>query len=71
MIDTGLDSTFQKDGNIKGLLARNYIKASKQAKGQNIAAQLKRENKKIEGIYLTHLHGDHTAGLPEIRCCYP
>lgn len=66
MIDTGLDSTFQEDGNISGILAGNYIKASKQAAGQNIAAQLVKEDVEIQGIFLTHLHGDHTAGLPEI-----
>lgn len=71
MIDSGLDQSFQEDGNIKGILAKNYIKESKQLKGQNISAQLKRENKAIEGIFLTHLHGDHTAGLPEINDSIP
>lgn len=56
LIDTGLDSTFQKEGNIKGFLASNYIIESKQASGQNIAAQLKRENKEIKGLFFTHLH---------------
>ena len=71
MIDTGLDSSFQNKGNISGLLAGNYIKASRQDQGQNIAAHLSRENKQIEGIFLTHLHGDHTAGLPEIDASIP
>ncbi|MEO1652197.1 MAG: MBL fold metallo-hydrolase [Bacteroidota bacterium] len=66
LIDSGLDSSFQKKGNIKGWFASNYIKASRQAKGQNIGAQLSREQKEIQAIYFTHLHGDHSAGLPEI-----
>ncbi|MFC2176441.1 MBL fold metallo-hydrolase [Bacteroidota bacterium] len=71
LIDTGLDSTFQSNGNISGAIANHYIKATKQAKGQNIRAQLQKENKLIKGIFFTHLHGDHTAGLPEISATIP
>ena len=71
LIDTGLDSTFQQKGNIWGLMSGKYIKGTRQEPGQNIGAQLERENKSISGIFLTHLHGDHTAGLPEIDPSIP
>lgn len=67
MVDSGLDSSFQENGNIWGALAGKFIKGTKQTPGQNIAAQLAKENKIIKGIFLTHLHGDHTSGLPEIE----
>ena len=54
-----------------GLIAGKYIKKNRQEQGQNIGAQLERLNLRPVGIFFTHLHGDHTAGIPEIDKSIP
>lgn len=66
LIDTGLDSTYQNEGNLSGVMVARAIRGFKQRKGQNIKAQLEEDNIKLSEIYFTHLHADHTAGLPEL-----
>lgn len=70
LIDSGLDESFRtgKGGNVSGLLAGSYIKGSEQSEGQDIAAMLKScaAGKKLNGVFFTHLHGDHTSGVPAL-----
>lgn len=66
LIDTGLDKRFQHapQGSYKGLIARYIVRQSFQEKGQDIASQLQQHNVDLQGVFLTHIHGDHTAGIP-------
>lgn len=64
LIDSGLDSSFQKGGNLKGLISSYYISDTKQSPGQDITSHLNRKGKLLKAVYFTHLHGDHTAGVP-------
>lgn len=66
LIDTGLDASYQHDGNLRGMLAANYVRGSRQKPGQDIGSQLARFSRTIEGVLFTHLHGDHTAGAPAL-----
>lgn len=78
LIDSGLDDSFRPEtgGNISGALASDYIKATEQDPGQDIAAQLAAperaslawpgQSPALRGVFFTHLHGDHTSGVPAL-----
>jgi N-acyl homoserine lactone hydrolase len=74
LIDTGLDNSYQYDphGNMKGLLAKLFIKANifvdeyKQSKNQNIGHYIEENGIKLNGVFFTHLHCDHIAGTREL-----
>ena len=68
LIDTGLDSRFQAggQGSYQGILASHIVEDSRQQPGKNIGAQLKEAGIFPDLIFLTHIHGDHTSGLPEM-----
>ncbi len=72
LIDTGLDTSFQKGeqgGGVRGMLADGYILTSRQEPGQDILSQLERvtsDDNQLKGVFFTHLHGDHSSGVPAI-----
>ena len=70
MIDSGLDTSFGqgRPGNVHGLLASSYIISSRQKQGTDILSHLNKDNRKsrLQGVFFTHLHGDHSSGIPAI-----
>ena len=68
LIDTGLDLRFQAggQGSYRGVLASHIVEDSRQQPGSNIGSQLKQAGISPDLIFLTHIHGDHTSGLPEM-----
>jgi glyoxylase-like metal-dependent hydrolase (beta-lactamase superfamily II) len=68
LIDTGLDSSYvySPNGTIKGLFVKSYLGKGSQEPDTHIAAILKREHLDIQGVWLTHLHFDHTAGILDL-----
>lgn len=74
LVDAGLDSSYTDDphGKMKGLLA-GLFKIFKintdeylQEKGQNIAFHIKKNSIELNGVFLSHLHSDHIAGIREL-----
>ncbi len=66
LIDSGLDESFRRGGNIKGILASNYVRTSGQQPGRDIATLLRAAGADVQAVFLTHLHGDHTSGIPAL-----
>ncbi|MFT3924578.1 MAG: MBL fold metallo-hydrolase [Myxococcales bacterium] len=72
LIDSGLDESFatRRYGNIqwptRTVLALLYDAPYTQAPGDDVAAQLARLGARPRTLFLTHLHMDHTAGLPAL-----
>jgi len=71
LIDSGLDSAFRKSplGNVR-YPGRLWLFASgirfAQEPGRDIASRLRALSARPRKLFLTHLHVDHTAGIPEL-----
>jgi glyoxylase-like metal-dependent hydrolase (beta-lactamase superfamily II) len=68
LIDAGLDKSYVHNphGTIKGLMVKSYLGKGSQVPNTHIAAILNQESIQLEGVFLTHLHTDHTAGIVDL-----
>jgi N-acyl homoserine lactone hydrolase len=68
LIDAGLDKSYvhSQHGTIRGLMVKSYLGKGSQEPNTHIAAILDQEGIRLEGVFLTHLHQDHTAGIVDL-----
>ena len=68
LIDAGLDKSYvhSQHGTIRGLMVEGYLGKGSQEPNTHIAAILDQEGIRLEGVFLTHLHQDHTAGIVDL-----
>jgi len=68
LIDAGLDKSYvhSQHGTIRGLMVKSYLGKGSQEPKTHIAAILDQESIQPEGVFLTHLHQDHTAGIVDL-----
>ncbi len=68
LIDAGLDSSYRDNpyGTYRGMLVKNFLGKGSQKPNTNIAAILAMEDMTLRGVWLTHLHPDHTAGIVDL-----
>lgn len=79
LVDTGLDRSYYTDpyGNMKGIFAGLFKKLELfgdryiQEKNQNILYHLNRNSVSLNGVFLSHLHSDHIAGVRELPKSIP
>jgi glyoxylase-like metal-dependent hydrolase (beta-lactamase superfamily II) len=68
LIDAGLDKAYvhNRHGTIRGLMVESYLGKGSQEPNTHIAAILNQDSIQLEGVFLTHLHQDHTAGIVDL-----
>ena len=68
LIDTGLDKSYVHNphGTIRGLMVESYLGKGSQEPNTHIAAILDQESIQLKGVFLTHMHQDHTAGIVDL-----
>jgi len=72
LIDTGFDDSFAKSppyGNYtEAMKLFNWVNGvtNRQEPGMDLSAQLARLNVRPKAVFFTHLHPDHTAGVPAL-----
>ncbi|MBP2046649.1 MBL fold metallo-hydrolase [Methanobacterium aggregans] len=68
LLDTGLDASYCNDprGNVRGIFSWIFTDEFQQEKDENIAYHLNKRGIKLEGVFLSHLHSDHMAGIREL-----
>ncbi|KAA3657170.1 MAG: MBL fold metallo-hydrolase [Chloroflexi bacterium] len=68
LIDAGLDSSYVDNpyGTNKGIMVAPYLAKGSQEPNTHIAAIVEQEKIQLQGVFLTHLHMDHTAGIVDL-----
>lgn len=68
LIDAGLDESYvtNSHGTIRGILVERFLGKGSQEPNTHIAAILDKENIQLQGVWLTHLHFDHTPGVLDL-----
>ena len=68
LIDAGLDKSYvhSQHGTVTGLMVESYLGKGSQEPNTHIAAILDQESIQPKGVFLTHLHQDHTAGIVDL-----
>lgn len=68
LIDAGLDSSYVHNplGSMKGFMVKRRLGRATQEPNTDIATILDREKVQIGGVFFTHWHFDHTAGILDL-----
>ncbi|MGF7118042.1 MBL fold metallo-hydrolase [Methanobacterium oryzae] len=73
LVDAGLDHSYYQNptGNIKGIFSwlfkkLGYADEYFQEKNQDILYHVKKNSIKLKGVFLSHLHSDHMAGIRDL-----